>query len=118
MKYKFLFYLLFLSLFSCQDVNYSKENHLRTIRIDENLYVETYNVYNGGVPGGAVETSYLTDSVTFRKYLGKAMDYELIYTFLFQQKMALVVKINTDSYKVKETTIYDISELKEEGKFE
>lgn len=118
MKYKFLFYLLFLALFSCQDVNYSKENHLRTIRIDESLYVETYNVYNGGVTGGTVETTYLTDSIAFRKYLGKAMDYELIYTFIFQQKMVLVVKINTENYKVKKSEIYDISELKEEGKFE
>lgn len=107
-----------LIIISCKNVNYSKKNHLRTTIVNENLYLETYNVYNGGAIGGAVETSYLTDSINFRKYLGKAMDYELIYTFVFQQNMVLVVKINTDNYKVKKTEIYSISELKKEGKFE
>ena len=119
MQYRF-FVLVFLifAVLSCDDYNNSKEYPYGVYGIDNELYCETYKVYSGSVPGGDVYTVYLTDSVSVRKYLGKEMDYEQILVYKFHNNKVLSCKINTDTYKVKKTEIYDISELKKEGKFE
>jgi hypothetical protein len=106
------------TLISCQDINYSKDKHLNTIEISANLYKERYIIYNGGVTGGSVCSVYLTDSVKYRKYVGKHMDYEKILTTLISEDLVLVYKIESDSYKVLDAKIYDINNLKKEGNFE
>lgn len=118
MKYKFLLIILFITLLSCQKNNYSKDKHLNTIEVESNLFKERYIIYNGGVTGGSVCSVYLTDSVKFRKYVGKHMDYEKILTSMISEDLVLVYKIKSDSYKVLDAKIYSIPELKEEGKFE
>ena len=57
--------------------NLSKHYHDDSIDLSEyqkgcncKLYLETYMVFGGGAWGGDVDSRYLTDSVTFRKYLG------------------------------------------------
>lgn len=104
--------------FACNNINYSKEEHLRTSKLNDNLFVETYLVYSGGVIGGAVETKYLTDSISFRKYLGKKMDYQEIFISVMDKYRVLVYKINIEDYKVLDAEIYDIDDLKEKGIFE
>ena len=118
MKYKYLLFVLFLALFACQQINYSKENHLNTTEVAVNLYKERYIIYDGGVAGGSVCSVYLTDSVKFRKYVGKHMDYEKILTSMISEDLVLVYKIESGTYKVLNAKIYVIDELKEEGKFE
>ncbi|MDA3911288.1 MAG: hypothetical protein PF448_08030 [Bacteroidales bacterium] len=118
MSSKYLLIVLVFALFSCKNVNYAKDNHLNTNEVSPNLYKERYIVYNGGVAGGSVCSVYLTDSVKFRKYVGKHMDYEKILTIMISEDLVLVYKIKSDSYKILDAKIYSIPELKEEGKFE
>ena len=118
MKSKFIFLIFCLIIISCKDINYSKDNHLNTIEIGANIFKERYIIYNGGVTGGSVCSVYLTDSIRFRKYIGKHMDYEKVLTCKISEDLILVYKIKSDSYKVLESKIYSISELKKEGKFE
>ena len=47
-----------------------KPKYTRTYKISENLYVETYQSYFGGVLDGDSFVVYLTDSMYFRKRLG------------------------------------------------
>jgi hypothetical protein len=107
-------------LCSCSNRNYSKDIHLLTREIDDSLYHEIYTIYDGGVLGGRVDAVYLTDSSSFRKYVGKNMDYEtIIIKFLSIDNDAIIVcKFNSESYKVLDANIYHISKLKEEGEFE
>jgi|GEM_PF-3103760 len=66
-----------LLIFILPSRNLSKHYHDDSIDLSEyqkgcncKLYLETYMVFGGGAWGGDVDSRYLTDSVTFRKYLG------------------------------------------------
>lgn len=113
-----LLLLLCFVAFACSNINYSKDEHLRTLNLNDNLFVETYRIYSGGVTGGDVRTVYVTDSTSFRKYLGKKMDYQEVIISKMGKYRILVYKINIENYKVLDAKIYDIDELKEEGKLE
>ena len=41
------------------------------LKLSDSLYDETYRTYCGGVYGGDVCRTYITDSISFRKYIGK-----------------------------------------------
>lgn len=119
MKNSHLLLLLFcITLSACSNINYSKDEHLRTSKLNDSLFVETYRIYSGGVTGGDVKTTYLTDSTSFRKYVGKKMDYQEIIASKMGKYRILVYKYNIENNKVLNAKIYDIDELKKEGKFE
>ncbi len=118
MKNVCLLFLFCLILFSCDNINYSKDNHIKTFKLDDNLYKERYNIYSGGAIGGDVCSVYLTDSISFRKYLGKEFDNEQINVFLINSKAVLIYKIDLHTYELLESSTYKISELQQEGKFE
>jgi hypothetical protein len=56
-------------LFSCND-KYSRKSHNRTTEIKKGLFVETFTVFGSGAFGTDLVTQYLTDSISFRKYIG------------------------------------------------
>lgn len=116
-KYLLIFLFCF-ALLACNNINYSKDEHLQTSKIKDNLYTEYYRTYAGGVIGGDVETVYVTDSTHFRKYLGKKMDHQGIIVEEFGKYNILVLKYDVHTYKVLNAKIYDIDDLKEEEKFE
>jgi hypothetical protein len=105
-------------LFACNNINYSKDKHLLTTKIKDNIFTEYYRTYSGGVTGGDVETVYVTDSTYFRKYLGKKMDHQEIIVEEFGKYNILVLKFDVHTYKVLDAKIYDINNLKKEGNFE
>jgi len=84
------------------------------------LYKKTYRIYSGGVYGGDVHTAYLTDSVTFRKYLGKYFDYEQIRIAMSNNETVMVYKVNIEGATIDtiKKEFYNVSSLKQEGKFE
>ncbi len=47
-----------------------------TTLIMNGVYLEKYRTYGGGVCGGDVVTSYLTDSVSYRVEVGKEFDHD------------------------------------------
>ena len=117
---KFFFPLLILFLTSCNPIDYSKDNHIGTCKIDDNLYEETYCIYRGGVFGGDVCTVYLTDSTTFRIYLGKEFDHEQIRVAIKDSEIVMVYKVDIEGRKIDtiKKEFYNLSLLKREGKFE
>ena len=65
------FPLLFLA--GCYNDN-SKKEHKNTELIGNDIYCETYRVFGGGVYGGDVYSEYLTDSISFRYFVGSYDD--------------------------------------------
>ena len=118
---KIIFPLFFLFLPSCNEsINYSKDNHITTMEFAKGIYKETYRIYSGGVYGGDVRAAYLTDSVTFRKYLGKYFDHEQIRVTMLNDEIVMIYKVNIDGATIDtiKKEFYNISSLKQEGKFE
>jgi hypothetical protein len=118
---KYIFPFIFLFLTSCNEsINYSKDNHNTTMEFAKGLYKETYRTYSGGVYGGDVHTAYLTDSLTFRKYLGKNFDHEQIRVAMTDDETVMVYKVNIEGATIDtiKKEFYNISSLKQEGKFE
>ena len=69
MKIKVILHLAILALISC--VNYKDKSSIDDVSaIGNNLYLERYEVYGGGVFSGDVLSYYVTDSINFRKYIG------------------------------------------------
>jgi hypothetical protein len=128
--------------------NLSKHHHDYTIDLSEyqkvcncKLYLETYMVFGGGVWGGDVDSRYLTDSISFRKYLGTFDEEEgMIITRCNGDKITVEQlertelpapadtqrsKISADTvghistgFKIKARAIYSLRRLKTDQEFE
>lgn len=48
----------------------SRKNHKNTLRICNRLYYETFSIFGQGAWGGDRDAGWLTDSTTFRIFLG------------------------------------------------
>lgn len=51
--------------------NNSEKKHVATFCLNPKTYIEKYEVYSGGATTTSVYSYYLTDSVNFRKYIGR-----------------------------------------------
>ena len=71
---EFLILILFFSfLQGCID-DRSKEHYKVTYKIGDHLFVEVFTTFGGGAFGGDRVSEYLTDSISFRKYIGTFVD--------------------------------------------
>ena len=137
-----VFFTILLLLFNCcyynysnynNYPNYSKDNHRSTRKIGDNLYKETYTTYKGNATTTDSYTVYLTDSLTFRVYIGTVLDEgtEFIGTIQIDDDNVFVYKteekFDADFVNSKgairnrdtlEKKTYNIPALKKEGKFE
>ena len=104
---------------------YSKENHLKTTKINDSLYSEIFFIRS--IMNADVErySEYITDSVHFRKYIYTYNTGEWIYGELSKDNTVLTIfKISgelVNNQTIFDTTkidTYNINELKQEGKFE
>ena len=123
MKAKYFILFIVITITACKGkINYSKDNFIGSLKIRDSLYREVYNTYKGGVWGGDVYTIYLTDSTTFRKYIGEEDEAETIYFYFINDDSICFYKITPYRLKIFSDTvfkkIYSISELKKEGKWE
>ncbi len=110
---------------SCSSNNkYSKENHLFTDVVADQLYSESYRIESFGV-GGDVYSMYLTDSLSFRKFVSVYYDNES-FEFIVENNIVQVIKkeesggINNPKFKRKviEEYQFSLNELKEKKEFE
>ena len=124
---KKFFLPLVLFLMSCDTpttINYSKDNHSLTIVVGDELYMEIYTVYSGGVFASDVITFYLTDSISFRKYVGtKGYDDQGVTPKLIDNNNVIITRSGPRLFGfgkdvVLEEKTYNIPTLKKEGKFE
>jgi hypothetical protein len=99
--------------------HYSKENHTGTKKITDGLFLEVYQTSEGGVFASDTFSKYLTDSVSFRKYIGYQLDDERIQVSMLDSNFVLVCLI--DWHNAEDTIkmdIYSINQLKKKGKWE
>ena len=119
MKNTLLFILTSIILISCNPARkYAKDTPVGSKKIKEGLYRETYCTHGGGVYASNVYSCYLTDSISFRKYLGTEDDYELIYISPLNDSIIFVRKFEIDTDMDIETMEYNLHILKREGKFD
>ena len=73
-----LTFLLF--ILCCRNQNmYNKDEHVKTYMIENSgLFVEIYRIDGFGVYGGDTEGIYVTDSSSFRKFVGTVYDNQKI----------------------------------------
>ena len=100
------------------------DNHYSTDTLSNGIYVEKYRCFCGGVSTTDVFYVYLTDSTSFRKYVG--MDdspYETV-TLVSRNDYIVDVYKNKDvgvfdhKYKTKLNKSYNINKLKKKNKFD
>lgn len=97
-------------LHSCEEER--EITHLKTeLVLPSPVYLETYQVYSGGVTGGDVYEYYLTDSVHFREFLMKTFDHHLINVVDLSSRHVLVIKWNRNNLDIEKSTIYDVEDL-------
>ena len=115
----FISVIFSLSIVSCNS-KYSKKNHIGTIKIYDHLYNEIFKVYSGGALANDSYSNYLTDSVSFRKYIGTVYyDDEELYCKTLDTNRILVYILNIrNKNDTLEKKVYLLSDLKKEGKFE
>ena len=93
---------------SDNDIVYSKSR-----KIGDNLFVETYQTYHGGVYDGDAYEIYLTDSLFFRKKLGDYDDHD--WPDVTVRDDLVIVKWNDYKILRNRTRNCKISKLKEKG---
>lgn len=97
--------------------------HFRTDSISNNIYQEKYRCFCGGATTTDVIYVYITDSTSFRKYVGDYDDQEFIFVKcrndsivdVYQEKDVGVIEHN---YKTKLINSYNINNLKRKKKFD
>jgi len=92
---EFLILVLFFSfLQGCID-DRSKEHYKATDKIGDHLFVEVFTPFGGGAFGGDRVSEYLTDSISFRKYIGTFVDsdagisYKVVNDTLYIEKYSM-----------------------------
>jgi len=111
---------------SCLSNKYSKEKHIRTWKVSNGLYAESFQTYTGNATTCDSYSYYITDSIHFRKFIGEENydDEEIIWkikdnTITTYKKLRNEdFKTFTFSYDSTQIGNYKIDELIKEGKFE
>jgi hypothetical protein len=112
-----------LILFQSCTNNYRKDNHIATFEIDEGVYNEKFQVFSGGVFAGDSYSQYITDSISFRKYIGTIYhDDEKMYCEMLSTDIVKVYSVRLpfldnpgDTFDIK---YYSLFELQKEGRFD
>lgn len=121
---KAYFFLFFLLISFCCRNDRDKNNLKTTIPLcNKSLFVEKFEVWSGSAYDGDIVSAYLTDSVNFRVYLHtydnaheriafecKGEDSICIYNQTFDT--------TTNKFKIVNTTIYRLSDLRKKRVFE
>ncbi len=102
---------------SCED------NIIDVEKISDSLYCEEYLYYSGGVYGGDIIYSYITDSILFRKYVGKYDDNSVIFYKVLSNNDIKAYKVTdkglmNHQYDTVLLKSYSLSSLKKEYVFE
>ena len=128
---KIIYYCILIFILSgCRN---SQKKHLRTIDICRNesklpcskLYVEVFSDLAVGLPGSDLTYDYLTDSSSFKLFMGK-YDYasEILTADIIGDSIIIIKSTNEgqspewQSPKIIEKKVYSLNVLQEKGKFE
>ncbi|MCR5114451.1 MAG: hypothetical protein K6A95_02070 [Bacteroidales bacterium] len=97
--------------------------HFRTDSISNNIYQEEYRCFCGGATTTDVIYVYVTDSVSFRKYVGKFDDQDYIFVKCRNDSIVDVyqkkdVGVMEHKYKTKLMNSYNLNDLRRKKKFD
>ena len=93
MKFLLLFILFF--VFSCADNTYDRSDYRKTVKVSKGYYVEVFRIASSGAFGSDLSAVYLTDSIHFRFFVGKADQQLNRYVYKFEKDTVIV--LNTDN---------------------
>ena len=120
----FVLMICIYGLWYCHDYYFfGKKNPLKTHFLGNGIYEERFKSFEGGVLMGNIITYYITDSTTFRRYIGNCDEDEMFKCKVENEYIKVVKWSWKNWYKTEKETpadsaIYSIKELKLEGKFE
>lgn len=107
-----MFYCL---LTSCVD-DKSRDDFNSSIKICDGLTMESYNIFSQGAFGGDLEGQWLTDSTSFRMFLGTC-DYQ--YTRISVECNGDDITVTKqDDKKITSSTTYKLTELKRQDNYD
>lgn len=92
----------------------------QTYKSSQHIYLESYCVHGSGALGSDLYSSYLTDSLSFRKYVGTYDDGEEIISAKYRGDSIIVTKtILTSPYSKKTSTqIFSLKQLVKQHSFD
>ncbi len=103
------------------NIHYKKDNHQFTKKLSVGLYEEVFLLSSGGVLGSDLYSCYLTDSMSYRKFIGRFDNKE---KYVIEQLNSDTIKAIKYSRRIHygssvpiDSVTYSIKELKREGKF-
>lgn len=116
--------LLIFTIWRCHSyVFFAKRNPLKTHILASGIFEERFESFRGGVLMSNTVNYYLTDSITFRKYIG-ACDEDEIFKSSIDNDRVVIVKFSWKNWYMSkrempiDTLYFSIGKLKEEGVFE
>lgn len=115
-KYACLLLVIINSLILSCSNKYDRQDHRRTTELAHQLYVETYVVFGSGAFGTDIVSQYLTDSTSFREYVGTFDEGPEYYYYRVSGDTIYIEKYNSsegkNSKKLLEKKLLLISDLK------
>jgi hypothetical protein len=115
---------IFLIYRNQEKTKYDKTEYVVSKKISENVFLEMYQPYTGGVLDGNIYSYYITDSTAFRKYVGRCDDKEVYRFVLISEDSIKAIKFSWrnrmgDLPEIPiDSLFYSIKSLKKEGEFE
>ena len=105
--------------FLLQNISYytqkkNNSHYIGTYNLEKGLYIEKFKIYNWFSEPSGFYSEYITDSLSFRKYIGTCNDYAFLSIQRFKDSL-VIKKVNTeDTLKIYEKNVYKLSSLKKE----
>lgn len=123
MKYSIILLLVTISISIVMCTNgRNKKHHKDTTKLIEQLYVETYTDFGSGAFGTDIVSDYLTDSISFRKYVGTFDEGPEYYYYNILGDTIYIEKYKSSEDKAPKKLLDKryllISDLKRTGTFE
>ncbi|MFL9485563.1 hypothetical protein ACI6Q2_22470 [Chitinophagaceae bacterium LWZ2-11] len=97
-----------------------KKKYYGSFKTCNNLYVEIYTITGGGAYGGDLMSHYITDSISFRKFIGLFDSAQEAYEYECKNDSLIVKKYSingTKSNVIEEKSLF-IEDLKKQKKME
>lgn len=113
---RLFFPIIVLLLTSCINKR-DKSHHFVNKKINDTIFVEMYTVFGGGATTDDIMAEYLTDSLTFRKFVGTHNGKESYYYTIEGDNMYAKKKLRGNE-KILSEKKYSLTKLRKEGKWD
>src|ERR1035437_2926858 len=112
-KYYYIFIVFF--FFLCCNNKYQRGDYKRTVRVCNDMFIETYRTFGGGAWGSDLVDDYFTDSINFRVRIGNTDEYYGGFYYHCNNDSMIIEEFSRSSDQVRHSLgskSYDIKKLK------